>query len=128
MNLEERRETTAAQDNTIAPAQLRLTELTKQPLSLEVNWESFSGQAEALKKFLKFLPDLEKVFVALCADDFGIQAVQQKITKITFEQVKDKGVLTDTAKIVESTLSFHWDWSRMYIDPARLNKRLTQQL
>lgn len=128
MNLEERRDTAAAQESTLTPLAARLAETLKQPLDLEVNWESFSGQAEAFRKFLKFLPDVEKVLAGIASDAIGLEALQAKLKKITFEQVKDKGVLTDTAKIAETTLSFHWDWSRMYIDPARLSKHLSKQL
>lgn len=128
MNLDEKRETKRIQESEVAPAQERWSALAQQPVLIEVNWESFAGQAEALRKFVKFLPDAEKALAHVCADEFGREAVQQKIKKITFEQVKDKGVLTDTAAIAEETLSFFWDWSRMYIDPARLTKRLSQQL
>ena len=128
MNLDEKRESLRLQDAAVAPAQERLSALAQQPITLEVNWESFAGQAEALRKFAAFLPTLDQVFTRICADTLGRQALQEKVKKLTFEQVKDKGVLTDTAAIAGGSLSFLWDWSRMYIDPARLTKRLSQQL
>jgi hypothetical protein len=106
----------------------KLKELTGKEIAVDVQWESFAGKMPAYNGLPRVFKDLVDGFTLLCADAIGKEAVAGKIAKLELAQANDKGVLSETGKVVDGTLRFDWDFSRMAILPKNLVKHLERQL
>jgi hypothetical protein len=76
------------------------------PLELEVVWDTLTVEDIGMypKWELVFMTPMEKTLQSICRDNFGKEALQNKIKKIVFQNTKDNSFSTEGFSISGDTI------------------------
>ena len=94
-----------------APAfQEELQKLTGTAIALDIDWESFGENTDAMNNFeAKGLRVLPEIFREIVVDQIGKDAVSAGIKTLRFSQGSDANIYTFTLQ--DGVLTMPWDWA-----------------
>lgn len=112
MGLVERRLMTAIQENELPAFTEEFKQICNAAIAVEVDWESFDSDVEALETLRlghHGLGAIRQAFHQICRDDLGKADVQRSIRKIVIRNVGKS--VEDSIKLQDGTLTINWNWN-----------------